>query len=64
MDHFTVACIIVLSVNEHEARVDIVSIETCCFSYVSDAVLMLIRRNLHKKRIEVSIKIWSTSASL
>ena len=64
MDHFSVACIIVWSVNEREAGVDIVSIETCCFSYVSDAVLVLIKRNLHKKRIEVSIKTWSTSASL
>ena len=64
MDHFTLACIIVWSVNQREAGVDIVSIETCCFSYVSDAVLMLIRGNLHKKIIEVSIKTWSTSASL
>ena len=35
-----------------------------CFSYVGDAVLMLISRNLHKKSSEVSIKTGSTSASL
>ena len=31
-----------------------------CFSYVDDAVLMLISSNLHKKDSEVSIKTRST----
>ena len=35
-----------------------------CFSLVNDAVLMLINRNLHLKRSEVSIKTRSTPASL
>ena len=34
-----------------------------CFSYVDDAVLMLISSNLHKKGSEVSIKTRSTPAS-
>ena len=35
-----------------------------CFSYANDAALMLIRRNLHKKSSEVSIKTRSPPASL
>ena len=34
------------------------------FSYVNDAVLMLVGRNLHKESSEVSIKTRSTPASL
>ena len=34
------------------------------FSHVNDAVLMLISRNFHIKRSEVSIKTRSTPASL
>ena len=34
-----------------------------CFSYVDDAVLMLISSNLHKKGREVFIKTRSTPAS-
>ena len=47
--------------NESEAGVDLVLIETCLFSLC--AVLMLIIGNLHKSS-EVSIKARSTPASL
>ena len=35
-----------------------------CFSYVNDVVLILTKRNLHKKSSEAFIKIRSTPASL
>ena len=38
--------------------------EPSCFCNDQDAVIMLISRNLHKKRSEVSIKTGSTPASL
>ena len=51
--------------NEREAGVDLVLIETPhYFPYVSDAVLIVISRNLHKKSSEVSGKTRSTPASL
>ena len=34
-----------------------------CFSYVNDAVLMLMSRNLHKKSSEVSVKTRSPPAT-
>ena len=50
--------------NESEAGGDLVLIETSRISHVNDAVLMLISRNLHMKRSEVSIKTRLTPASL
>ena len=50
--------------NEIEAGVDLVLVETSLPWYVNDAVLMLISRNLHRKSIEVSTKTRSTPASL
>ena len=52
-----------LPLNESEAGGDLVLVETSCFCYVSDAVLILIRRNLHKKSSEVCIETRSPSAS-
>ena len=40
------------------------NISFTCYSYVNDAVFMLISRNLRKKRSEVSVKTRSTPASL
>ena len=49
-------CLIAWPLHENEAGGDFVLIEAPCFSYVNDAVLMLICSNLHKKSKEVSIK--------
>ena len=57
-------CLVECPLNESEAGVDLALIETSLFSYVNDAVLMLICRKLHKKSSEVSIKRRSTPASL
>ena len=57
-------CLVAWPLNESEAGGDLVLIETSRFSHVNDAVLMLIGRNLHMKRREVSIKTRSTPASL
>jgi len=54
IDHFTVLCLVAWPLNEGEAGGDLALIETC-FSYVNIAVLMIISRNLHNKRSEVSI---------
>ena len=54
--HFPVVCLVSWPLNESEAAVDFVLIETSLlFIYVNDAVLVLISRNLHKKSSEVSI---------
>ena len=50
--------------NESEAGVDLVLIETFGFSYVNDSILMLISWNLHKKSSVVSVKRRLTPASL
>jgi len=52
--------------NESEAGVDLVLIETLGFSYVNDTILVLISRNLRKtsSELEVSVKRRSTPASL
>ena len=50
--------------NESEAGGDLALIETFLLFYVNDAVLMLICRNLHNKRSEVSIITRSPPASL
>ena len=50
--------------NESEAGSDLALIETSLLFYVSDPVLMLISRNLHNKRSEVSIITRSLPASL
>ena len=55
-----------MSLNEIEAGGDLVLIETSLFFIiiiVNDAVLMLIRGNLHKKNSEVSIKTKSPPPS-
>ena len=64
IDHFTVECLVAWPLNESEAGVDHVLVETSLPWYIDDAVLMLISRNLHRKSIEVSIKTRSTLASL
>ena len=55
-------CLVAWPLNESKAGVDLV-LKPPCFSYVDDAVLMLISRNVHKKGSEVSIKTRSTPAS-
>ena len=45
-------CLVTWPLNESQAGVDL--------AYVNDFVVMLISRNLHKKRCEVSIKGRST----
>ena len=63
-DQFTVVCLVAWPLNESEAGGDLIMIETC-FSYVNDVVLtLIISRNLHKKRREVSFKTKSPPASL
>ena len=62
--HFAVVCLVAWPLNESEASVDFVSIETLLLSSVNDTVLMLIARNLHKKSIHISIKTRSTPALL
>ena len=42
-------CYVAWPLNESEAGGDLVLIETPCFSYVNDAALMLISRNLRNK---------------
>ena len=49
--------------NEIEAGGDLVWIETSRFSYVNDAVLVLIGKNLHQKSSEVSMKTKSPPTS-
>ena len=56
-------CLVAWPLNLSEAGVDLVSMETYVFCF-NNAVLMLIRRNLHKKISEVSVKTKSTPASL
>jgi len=63
IDHFTVLCLVAWPLNEGEAGGDLALIETC-FSYVNIAVLMIISRNLHNKRSEVSIIKRSPPVSL
>ena len=64
IDPFTVVCLVTWLLNESDAAVDLVLIETSgpCDSYFDDAVLMLIYGN--NKSSEVSIKTKSTSVSL
>ena len=62
IDYVTVVCFLAWPWNESEACVDLVLIETSLLSYVNDAVLVLISRNLHKKSSEVSIKTVSLKA--
>ena len=62
-DHFTVVCLVAWPLNESEAGGDLALIETC-FSYVNDAVLVIISRNLHNKSSGVSIITSSPPASL
>ena len=50
--------------NESEAGGDLALIESSLIFYVNDAVLMLISRNLHNKKSEVSIITRSPPASL
>ena len=57
-------CLLAWPLNESEAGVDLVLIETTLLSYVSDAILMLISRNLNKKGHEVFIKTRSMTVSL
>ena len=57
-------CLVTWPLNESEAGVDLVMIQTSSFSFVNDVVVVLISKNLHKKSNEVSIKTRSTSASL
>ena len=57
-------CLVAWPLNESEARGDLVLIEPPCFSYVNDAVLMLISSNLNKKNSVVSINPKSPPASL
>ena len=63
IDHFTVVCIVSWPSNESEPGVDLLSIETSVL-FLNDAVLLLLSRNLHKKRSKVSNKTRSTTASL
>ena len=47
---FMVVCLVAWPVNEGEAQVDLVLIETSLlFLYINSAVLILSNRNLHKK---------------
>ena len=64
IDLFTVVCLVTWPLHQSEAGVDLVMIQTSPFSYVNDVVVMLISKNLHKKRSEVSNKTRSTPASL
>ena len=64
IDHFKVVYLVACPLNENEAGVHLVLIETSLAFYVNDAVLLLICRNLHKKGREVSIKARSSPASL
>ena len=63
IDHFTVICLVAWPLNESEVGVDVVLMEPPCFSYVNDAILMLISSNWNKKSSEVSIKTRSPPAS-
>ena len=64
IDHFTVVCSVTWPLNESESGVDLALLETSLLFYVNDVVLMLIRRNLHKKSSDVSIKAKSTPTLL
>ena len=57
-------CLVTWPLNESEAGVDLVMIQTSLLFYVNDDVVMLISKNLHYKSSEVSIKTRSTPASL
>ena len=54
-------CLLTWPLNESEAGVDHVMIQT---ALPNDVVVMLISKNLHKKSSEISIKTRSTPASL
>ena len=49
-------CLVAWPLNESDAGVDLVLIETSLLCYVDDSVLMLISSNLHKKGSEAFIK--------
>ena len=53
IDDFTVVSLVAWPLNESEAGGDLALIETSLLFHVNDAVLMLISRNLHKKRSKV-----------
>ena len=55
-------CSVAWPLDESEAVGDLVLMH--CFSFVNEAVLLLIRRNVCYKSKEVSIKTRSTPASL
>ena len=58
-----VACLVAWPLNESEAGVDLVLIQTPLLFFDNDAILMLISSNLHKKSSEVSIKTRSPPTS-
>ena len=63
IDHFTVVFFVAWPLNEGEAGGDLV-LRPPCFSYVHDAVFMLISRNFPKKSNGFSSKVRSPLASL
>ena len=64
VDHFTVVCVVAWPLNKSEAGDELFFLQKPPCIYVNDAVLMLIRRNLHKKSSEVSVKTRSTTTSV
>ena len=61
--NFTV-CLVAWPLSESEAGVELFLQKPPCFSYVNDAVFVLISSNLYEKSSEASIKTLSTPASL
>ena len=60
--YLAVACLVTWPLNQHVAGGALFWLKLPCFSYASDAVLMLISSNLHKKSSEVPIETRSPPA--
>ena len=57
IDHITVVCLVAWPLNESEAGGDLALVKTFLLFYANDVLLvLLIRKNLHQKSSEVSIK--------
>ena len=64
IDHFTVADLVTWPMNDNEAGVDLVLIQTSLLYCANQVVLMLTSWHLHEKSREVCIKARSPPASL
>ena len=64
IDHFTVGCVVAWALNESEAGVDLVLMESSLLLLRKFLLISMRTTHYHKKIREVSVKTRSTPASL